>query len=277
MELKQSPVSVYGMGGTIAASSDASGRLTPQVSTGDLLRRVTALPEHVRLHAIDVRQVPSTELVLEDMLSLARRMERDVRRGTVGVVVTQGTDTLEESAFALHLLWRLEAPVVVTGAMRGVDDIDADGPANLSAAIRVALSERARGLGCLVVHAGQIHTAAWVQKAHTSSLGAFQSPGRGAVGEVHEGHVYIWAQPTSSGGILDSPDSASVPNVALHTVTMGDTGVQLAGLRDLGFDGLVVEAMGGGHVPSVMEEGLRFAIREGGRTVGAGVVTKIIE
>ena len=126
-----------------------------------------------------------------DLYELVAAINEALNDGCVGPVVTQGTDTIEEVAYALDLLLPTDAPVVVTGAMHNPTMAGADGPANILAAIRVATSPCARGLGCLVVLNDQVHAASWVQKAHTSSPNAFVSPDPGPLGHVIEGRVHI--------------------------------------------------------------------------------------
>src|SRR6185437_15072259 len=125
-----------------------------------------------------------------DLLGLRDEILRRVEDGSAGIVITQGTDTIEETAFALDLLWAGHAPIVITGAMRNPTLPGADGPANLLAAVRVAASPAARGLGVLVVIADEIHAARFVSKRHTQSPAAFAALA-GPLGWVSEGDVRI--------------------------------------------------------------------------------------
>ncbi len=129
------------------------------------MRSVPALADTADIRASTFRQVPSPELTLADVIALAAEIEQQLAGGAAGIVVTQGTDTLEETAFALDLLVGGDAPVVVTGAMRNPVLPGADGPANLLGAVRTAVSPHARGLGCLVAFADEIHAARFVRKA----------------------------------------------------------------------------------------------------------------
>jgi L-asparaginase len=173
------------------------------------------------------------------------------------VVVTQGTDTLEETSFLLDLLWDRPQPLICTGAMRPADAAGADGPANLLAAVAVAASPQAAGRGCLVVMNDEIHLARRVRKLHTASTAAFGSPATGPAGRVQEGQVLFAAPPTAR-ECVHMPDEAAVARVALLRVALGaDTFLFEQAAK--AYDGIVVEALGGGHVPSWWVEPLLAA------------------
>src|SRR6202012_4516536 len=149
-------VVLFTLGGTIA-STPAAGGVVPRLSGADLLTSVPGLDRaglEVKVH--DFRQVPSSSLTIGDILDLAVAIREQVGAGADGVVVSQGTDTIEETVFLLDLLYDGEAPVVFTGAMRHPMLAGADGPANLLAAVTVAASPQARGLGCLVVFGDEV-------------------------------------------------------------------------------------------------------------------------
>lgn len=130
----------------------------PQLSARDILASVPQLEEIAQLESIEFRQIPSADLSFPDLLALAAAIEGAFLNGSVGIVITQGTDSIEESAFVLDLLVKTNRPIVVTGAMRNPTQAGPDRPANLLAAVRVAISEKAAGLGVLVVMNDEIHT-----------------------------------------------------------------------------------------------------------------------
>ncbi len=165
-----------------------------------------------------------------------------------GAVVVQGTDTIEETAFFLDLLIDTDKPVVVTGAMRGPAAAGADGPANLLAAITVAVSPEARGSGVLVVLDDTIHAAHRVQKTSTYATSTFQSPFGGPLGYVIEERVRMVARPVRLPPISGVPAKFDIP-VALLTAVLGEDGRLVQHLDGLGYKGLVVQAMGAGHLP----------------------------
>jgi L-asparaginase len=242
-------VAVFALGGTIASSADSGQAATVRITGAELLGGV---PEARQVAAVEVhtlKMVPSGDLRLPDLLGLRSRVEAAVRSGVDGVVVTQGTDTLEETSYAFELLTSLEVPVVFTGAMRNSSLPGSDGPANLLAAVRVAACPQARGLGTTVVFNDEIHSSRHVRKAHPSSTSAFASPGLGPIGYVSEDRVRILMRPAGRLHVR-VPAAAADARVAQLTVFFDDDGRIIETVPALGYDGLVVAAFGGGHVPS---------------------------
>lgn len=245
-------VAVISLGGTIASlpaeSGEHSSAALPRLDAADLVAALPELGGVARVTDYPFRRLPSPSLRLEDIIELSATIRTLYAGGCDGVVVTQGTDTLEETSFVLDLLHTGPETLVLTGAMRVANAPGADGLANLSAAIRVAAVAEARGLGTLVVMADQIHAARWVAKRHTSSVSAFDSPTTGPLGWVSEGKARIALRPLSS-PILAAPSPSALRPVATVALGLGDDGQLLAGLPELGYAGLVVEGVGGGHVP----------------------------
>jgi len=248
---RRARILVVSLGGTIASTStDAHQGVIPQLGARELIAAVPQLSQVADVESLTFRQVPSCDLTLRDAVALARRIDQEVAAGVDGVVVTQGTDTIEETSFALDLLLEGPTPVVVTGAMRNPTVASPDGPGNLLAAVRVAASATARGLGCLVVLNDEVHAARFVRKTHSSSLDTFQSPGAGALGRVSEENVRIALRcpPLAHVGL----GGEVVPDVALLSCALGDDGRLVGALGPLGYRGAVIEGFGGGHVPSSM-------------------------
>lgn len=221
---------------------------TPELDAEDLLESVPGLAElGVELTTHTLRSVPSPSLSLTDLAELAALVDKLAASDTDGVVVTQGTDTLEESAFFLDLTVRADVPLVVTGAMRNPSLAGADGPANLLAAIAVAAESAPRGLGCLVVMADEIHSARHVRKTHTTSTAAFASPDTGPIGHLVEGRPRLLGRPAPR-TVLPRPDAPGPRTVPVVTAALGDDLALLQPYRT-GLDGLVVAGFGVGHVP----------------------------
>jgi L-asparaginase len=241
-------IAVIALGGTIAMTASADGPgARPSLTAEDLLAAVPGLDQAgVTVQAQTFRSVPSASLSFADLSELATLIDAMTERDVDGVVVTQGTDTLEETAYFLDITLGTSAPVVVTGAMRNPSLAGADGPANLLGAVQVAAAPESRGLGTLVVLADQVHAARRVRKTHTTSIAAFTSPDTGPIGHLVEGRVRYLAHPGERTwiGTADRPT-----NVALVTAALGDAFPLLQPVRtDL--DGLVVAAFGVGHVPA---------------------------
>ena len=248
-------VAVFSMGGTIS-SVDSGGKGVEPTLTGEAL--VSDVPEIAGVadvSAVSFRQAASGELRVEDLVELAAEISGRIDGGAAGAVITQGTDTIEETSFCLDLLVEREAPIVVTGAMRNPTLPGADGPANLLAAIQVVASDAARGLGTMVVLNDEIHAARFVRKSHTSNPATFRSDPVGPLGWISEGVPRILMRPTGEHKVT-LPENAQGHPVALYHVALGDDGRLLPEIKEAGFAGLVVEAMGGGHVPSLMVETL---------------------
>ena len=264
LEMAHLPVvSVLGLGGTIAmASSGASGEASQDSSTpgvqpvleaGALVAALPRLREVARVRARSLRVVPSASLGFADVLGCLEAARVEAADTAAGVVVTQGTDTLEECAYLLDLLWDRDEPLVITGAMRHPEQPGADGPANLLAAVTVAVARSARGRGVLVVMDDDVHSARHVTKRHSSSTGAFVSVDTGPVGRVHEGTaVFLSALPRQAP--LPQPVPGADPRVALLEATLGDDGELLRLVAQDGFDGVVVAAFGVGHVATATAE-----------------------
>jgi L-asparaginase len=242
-------VDYLALGGTIASTrTDGNAGVSAVLTAQDIAASVEGIDEVADLRSSQFLQIPSASITLAQVLSLRDEIAARVAAGSRGVVLTQGTDTIEEVAFALDLLWDGDAPIVVTGAMRNPSLPGADG--SVGRPPPVAASEAARGLGALVVMNDEIHAARFVRKVHTSSLAAFQSVATGPIGWVSEGHVRIVNRPVGRTHITVAAEAA-VPPVALVRLALGDDGRLLGTLAGLGYAGAVIEAMGGGHVAEV--------------------------
>jgi L-asparaginase len=248
-------VALIGLGGTIASmpTEGASALVIPNLTANTLADSIPGLELIARVESRSLRQMPSANISFSDLVEVADAIQEALSTGVDGVVVTQGTDNIEETSFAIDLLVRDERPIVVTGAMRNPSLAGADGPANIRAAVTVAASTQARGLGTLVVMNDEIHAARFVRKTHLSSLSAFTSPQCGPLGAVVEGRVHFF---TRVEALLSMRLAGDVAPVALLRCALGDDGRLVSALPELGYRGLVLEGFGGGHVPETMVERL---------------------
>jgi L-asparaginase len=247
--LRRPRVLLVATGGTIATAPGGAGVHEVGRRASELVAAVPELQELAELECVDLVALPSHAITPEHMCRLAHLVA-----GTDcgGVVVTHGTDTLEETAYALALMLERRVPVALTGAMRLPGRPGADGPANLLAAVRVATTPAVAALGPVVVLQDEVHLARHVAKVHTGRVAAFASPGLGPVGSVVEGHVRL--QVTSV-----PPDHLGLParlgrRVELVWAYAGARGELLEACR--GAAGVVLAGTGGGHVPVAMLDAL---------------------
>jgi len=240
-------VRVVSLGGTIAMTRQpgGSGGVAPRLTGEDLVAAVPGLADQVAIVTEDFRRLPSPALGVDDIAELAAHLNATADSRT-GTVITQGTDTLEETAYLLDLLYTAEAPLVLTGAMRNPSLPGADGPANVFDAVRAAADPALAGLGPVVAFGGELHAARFVRKAHATSITAFASPNAGPIGHVTEGRPRVHTPPPRTRPVaLPFTRPASVE---LITTTLGGEGVILDAVAGH-VDGLVIAAFGGGHAP----------------------------
>ncbi len=242
-------IAVITVGGTIAMQ-DSGGGATPALGPEALVAALgingANLTTDIELDLHSFANVPSGHLTIDDIYGLARMVADKTANGADGVVITHGTDTIEETGFLLSLMCC--GPVVLTGAMRAASSLSSDGPANLRDAILTAsVGSRDGRDGVMVAMNGVIHGAWNVTKAHTSAVNAFQSRNGGPLGAVSEGRVDWYSIAQRHHDLLPIP-MKSIARVPVLKTYLGDDGQVLRALGHA-VDGLVIEAMGGGHVP----------------------------
>ncbi len=263
---------ILGTGGTIAGTStDASdnvGYTAATLSVGQLVGAVPALAD-LALETEQVAQLDSKDMSHSTWLALARRCAHHLERVEVkGIVITHGTDTLEETAWFLQRVLAPQKPVVLTAAMRPATALQSDGPQNLLDALRVANLEAARGV--VAVLAGQVHGARDVRKAHAYRLDAFDSGDAGPIGCIEEEVPRLFrpwpaGRPIGVDCLLDDP--ATWPRVEIVMSHAGATGALVAALCESGVHALVVAATGNGTVHRDLEAALLDAQRSGVRVL----------
>ncbi len=178
-------------GGTIAMQEDEHGAVQTNL-VNPLYSTIESLSSIASVIVDDYLNIPSPHMTPSLMIDLAERLKERVEMDKLdGIVVTHGTDTLEETAYLLDLLLNWDIPVVVTGAMRSSNELGSDGPHNLISSVHVAASDEARGKGVLVVLNDEIHTAKNVTKTHASNIATFQSPQYGPIGIVTKRGVFF--------------------------------------------------------------------------------------
>jgi L-asparaginase len=230
-------------------------RAVPVLDAAALVEEIPGLSSE-RLEAETALSLPGPQLSLRQALQVAGRAREAASEGE-GVVLTTGTDTMEELAVVCAMTYGGEAPIVLTGANRPASNPGADGPANLLDAVSLAGSARAAGLRVVVVFGGEIHAAMSVRKVDSTGPAAFGSPVGGPLGRIVEGRVWLHALPLLLEPLTVARLEYRVPIVAS---ALGDDGDVLAELA-AGRDGIVLVALGAGHLPPGALDGLRAAVQ----------------
>lgn len=233
-------------GGTIAMKEDAlTGGVTPDVAN-PLMDAAVVLPTDVELVVEDIFNLPSPHITPEHMLQLKERIQIAKIAGFDSVVITHGTDTLEETAFFLDTTIGNLLPIVITGAMRSSNELGSDGLYNFESAIRVAACHEACGKGVMVVMNDEIHSARYVTKTHTTNVATFRTPTLGPIGLVTKSRILFMQEllPTLHWDV-DRVEGL-IPIIKAYA---GMHGELFTALAQSSIDGLVIEALGAGNLP----------------------------
>jgi L-asparaginase len=231
-------------------------RAVPSMDAAALVEAVPQLDAVAQLEAETALELPGPHLSLRQALDVANRAREAAEAGE-GVVITTGTDTMEELAVLCALTYGGDAPIVFTGANRPASNPGADGPANLLDAVSLAGSATASGLGVVIVFGGEIHAATSARKVDSTGPSAFGSPVAGPVGRIVEARPWLHARPVRPTPLLVERLEYSV---AIVTATLGDDGAVLAELG-ASRDGLVLVALGAGHLSASAIGELRTALQ----------------
>jgi L-asparaginase len=248
-------ISCITTGGTISMRYDPNlGGAVPAVSGDELIRMVPGLDDVAHVELNEFANLPSCHITPQLIFKLCEVIRKTLDRDDVdGVVVTHGTDGLEETAYMADLLLDPDKPLVFTAAMRNNSELGADGPRNLLAAVRVAACPDAGGMGALIVFNGRILAARDTIKLHTSNLDAYRSPMLGPLGNVDDQLVTMYRTSLVRQHIAVD---YIVPEVLLVKVCSGTESDLLDWALAQGYRGLVIEAMGQGNVPPMMLPGI---------------------
>ncbi|MBT2689988.1 asparaginase [Bacillus sp. ISL-47] len=253
--MEKKKILVIHTGGTISMSEDSVTGSVKPTDYNPLTEKTKELLSLAELLIEEPFHLPSPHITPKEMLKLKEIIEGYIEKEEIcGVVITHGTDTLEETAYFLDLTVKTALPIVVTGAMRSSNEIGSDGLYNLISSIRVAVCEEAKDKGVLVVLNDEIHTAENVTKTHTSNVSTFQSPQYGPIGIVTKRGVLFHHAPTKKEYY---PIKDVAKRVTLIKAHAGMDSSLLLAIRDLDFDGVVIEALGQGNLPPATIQGIK--------------------
>ena len=245
-------------GGTISMKIDEKIKAAvPSLSAEEIMSMIPGVEDYAEIEAYTFSSMPSPHMTLETMLKLSKFTTELVEREDIdGVVITHGTDTLEETAYLLDLTVRTKKPVVVTGAMRSGSELGYDGPFNLATSICTAISDEAVGRGVLVCFNGELNSASEVTKANSMALNAFRTPNFGPIGIVDNDNVIFYRDANYS----EKYDVSEIKKqVALIKCVVDMDSSYIDYLIEKGCGGIVIEALGRGNVPPKMVDGIKKA------------------
>lgn len=258
----ENKVAIIFTGGTISMKIDPRIHAAiPALSSEEIVAMVTNIEKFAEIEIINFANLPSPHITPEMMMELAKLVKETLKRDDItGVVVSHGTDTLEETAFLLDLTIKSEKPIVVVGAMRNSSELGYDGSSNLAAAICTAISKNARNKGVLVVMNNEVNAASEVTKTNTLTLDTFKSPEFGPLGIVDNDEVIFYRDIISRKHI----ETESIETkVGLIKCCPGMESDVLDFYIDNDYKGIVIEALGRGNIPPAMVEGVKKAIDRG--------------
>lgn len=261
-EVNNKKVAVIFNGGTISMKVDPRiSAAVPTLTGEEIMAMVTGIEEFAQIESHTFSNLPGPHMNAETMMELSKFIQSLLDREDItGVVVTHGTDTLEETAFLLDLTINSPKPVVVTGSMRNGSELGYDGPANLAASICTVISKEARNRGVLVCLNDELNCASEVTKANSMSLDTFKSPNFGPIGIV-DSNVVIFYRDSLIKQHIETDKVESKVDLIKCAAGMDSSYIDFALSR--GVQGLVIEAMGRGNIPPLMVDGVKRAIDKG--------------
>ncbi|NLY77968.1 MAG: asparaginase [Tissierellia bacterium] len=257
--MSSNKVAIIFTGGTISMKIDPRIHAAiPALTSEEIMAMVTNIEKFAEFEIINFSNLPSPHIGPKLMMELAKLVKKTINRQDItGVIVTHGTDTLEETAYLIDLTVKSEKPIIVVGAMRNSSELGYDGSSNLSAAVCTAISPNARNKGVLVVMNNEVNAASEVTKTNTLSLDTFKSPEFGPLGIVDNDEVIFYRDILKRKHI----DTNEIEEkVGLIKCVPGMESDILHFYINSGYKGIVIEALGRGNVPPAMVEGIKRAI-----------------
>ncbi|MBP2622815.1 asparaginase [Streptococcus oricebi] len=244
-------------GGTISMQADPGGRVV--TSPDNPMNHVQLSLENVETSTCDIFNLPSPQIKPCHMLEIYHKIKQEASKFD-GVVITHGTDTLEETAYFLDTMALPDLPVVLTGAMRSSNELGSDGVYNYLSALRVASDDKARGKGVLVVMNDEIHAAKYVTKTHTTNVSTFQTPTHGPLGLIMKKEILYFKTAEPRVRFDLQKITGLVPIISAYA-GMETELLQMLDLTQI--DGLIIEAFGAGNLPPAAADKLAQLVQTG--------------
>lgn len=244
-------------GGTISMQADATGAVV--TSQENPMNHVSNPLEGIEVYALDFFNLPSPHIKPKHMLALYHKIKEEAENYD-GVVITHGTDTLEETAYFLDTMEIPHMPIVLTGAMRSSNELGSDGVYNYLSALRVASDDKSADKGVLVVMNDEIHAAKYVTKTHTTNVGTFQTPTHGPLGLIMKQEILYFKTAEPRVRFNLEQIQGLVPIISAYA-GMTDELIDMLDLDHL--DGLVIQAFGAGNVPKETAQKLETLLQKG--------------
>jgi len=252
-------IAIIGLGGTIAMMENDTGFAMPTLNPSQILEKSGIhINKNIKIHPINFSNVPGVNISFQLLLELAQKIKELEKDGIKGVIVTQGTDTLEETVYFIDLILDNSIPVIFTGAQRNPSMPGSDAAMNISDSLAVAMDDKAAEYGVLVVFNSEIHLAREVIKTHTSKIDTFKSLEFGPVGIVVENRAY-WRRKRI---LFDEVFviKKEIINIEIVSTGLFSKGNYIDMLLEHNISGLIVQAMGAGHVPEERMLSLKRAV-----------------
>lgn len=246
-------------GGTISMQSNSEGLATPKAGAKELIDEIKNYRDGIIIEDIEFRKIPSAHMTISDLLDLRKKIIEISEKKYDGIVITHGTDTMEETAYFLDLTLQLEIPIVLTGSQRPLSALGTDAQVNIIDSIMVASDSKAKDMGVLIVFSSEIIPAREATKIHRTRLDTFKSLEFGPIGTVDNGKVLWFRKPM----ISDTYDLGNIKDISVDIIPcyLGSDSRLIKNSINDDVNGIVLQALGAGHVPEATLDGIAEAIK----------------
>ncbi len=246
-------------GGTIAMEADESGYAQPSAGAKELIDSLSDIKKDMIIKDFEFKNIPSAHMTIKNLIELREHVLNVIEKGYDGVVITHGTDTMEETAYFLDLTIDKNIPIVLTGSQRNLSAISSDAPRNIIDSLRVAGDDGAKEMGVLIVFASEVITAREAIKTHRTRLDTFKSIEFGPIGTIDNDKVLWFRKPM----IIEKYGLGDIDSLIVDIIPsyLGSDSRNIRNSIKDGVNGIVLQALGAGHIPESMLDGIKEAIR----------------